>query len=948
MFLSEARLVAALKHPSIVEIYDVIKDGGQVYLVFELVCGRTLGLLLRERGALPLAEALNILRPVAEAVDYAHSQKIIHRDLNPGNIMLGDFGEVWILDWGLARDLAEGKDSVFSIENSYDKLFNANYQPSDNPDDKGAETLMLPTTDASRHPASNGRHEHIVSQLTNRVSKGSDKFARTAPKNMTRLSWKPQTGTIRKAAHPDSTTIVKAGVEKDTTGLFTPQESAAAAYLSPEQARNEVVDERSDLYSVAVILFELLTLETPDRVEENESTSAFLKRERKVERRTLTDLWPEAPAALSAICEKALAGERAQRYQTCAELSRDLRVLLDELSKSYSELEMQRLAHERLGEWNTIASRDFSSGDDLSPCNEPPTSRRSEAVGQVLHPEFGGMLIGGWGLQIYPVSLQVGDDMRMTLELSVLHGSEIWLFMRGIPPAACYVYKIGAYGGRWLAICKAAGEDDLIDCEIVTLRPLRMNDTTTVVDPNSKVSLEDCKIAIEIVGTRISLTYNDQEPLVAQDPCPVSGPLNRQLAIGTWESHALVRRVEVQQRRSPLMLPSFAIGSELLRQKLYPQAVDTYRRFLAEHPDNEYAVEAKFMLCLAFIQMKRSGEAERQLRDFLSQHVDHPFAQDAMYELARIILDQSGDFQRAVRAVLSYQDAGDFVRSRFCLLLLNAMFLTVRREGPTENTFNVLSMIRTLMRGSPDEGAILATLSVMLGRATRFYLHRILDEEAQEEVDRVRDLVASVHAIGYSFPGSDRRTPFEYLALAHRLMVTNDPDETRAVLNLGQSDPDKMVYFIHDALHLIAVGAHAQILAALDGANLRPLEHVIKAGLLARAGRMDEVTVELDHCYHYVDVIETERSDLSLRFAARIGAYGLGLLPWNLLWQSMTQDPMDRYLAPLEVLAGWFAECMGHQEDAVDAYRFGAAVGTGFRGLCIQALKRHGHPTNMV
>ena len=102
-FLTEARTVAALHHPNIVDIFSIVEDSGSIYLVFEYVDGRTLTQLLHEKGPLPLPEVRLIMQDVCAAVAYAHEQGVIHRDLKPSNIMLSNEGRIKVMDFGVAR-----------------------------------------------------------------------------------------------------------------------------------------------------------------------------------------------------------------------------------------------------------------------------------------------------------------------------------------------------------------------------------------------------------------------------------------------------------------------------------------------------------------------------------------------------------------------------------------------------------------------------------------------------------------------------------------------------------------------------------------------------------------------------------------------------------------------------------------------------------------------------
>src|SRR5262245_34794306 len=101
-FKREAQLLAALNHPHIAAIYGLEEAGGQPFLALELVEGQDLKERL-ERGPIPVDEALEIARQIAEALEEAHSKGIVHRDLKPANVKLTPDGKVKVLDFGLAK-----------------------------------------------------------------------------------------------------------------------------------------------------------------------------------------------------------------------------------------------------------------------------------------------------------------------------------------------------------------------------------------------------------------------------------------------------------------------------------------------------------------------------------------------------------------------------------------------------------------------------------------------------------------------------------------------------------------------------------------------------------------------------------------------------------------------------------------------------------------------------
>ena len=100
--LREAKIIAQLEHPGIVPVHDVgTLPDGRVFYTMKLVQGRRLDQYRAEIGGVP--ECLRTFQKICEAVSFAHAHQVLHRDLKPQNIMVGKFGEVLVMDWGLAK-----------------------------------------------------------------------------------------------------------------------------------------------------------------------------------------------------------------------------------------------------------------------------------------------------------------------------------------------------------------------------------------------------------------------------------------------------------------------------------------------------------------------------------------------------------------------------------------------------------------------------------------------------------------------------------------------------------------------------------------------------------------------------------------------------------------------------------------------------------------------------
>lgn len=218
-FKREAQNAAALNHPAIVAVYDTGEaevDGGPLpYIVMEYVDGDTLRDIVRGKGPLPPRRAMEIVADVCAALDFSHKAGIVHRDMKPANIMINRSGAVKVMDFGIARAIAD-------------------------------------------------------------------------------------------SSNPMTQTAAVIGT---------------AQYLSPEQARGETVDARSDVYSVGCVLFEILTGEPPFT---GDSPIAVAYQHVREDPRLPSHVFPGVPRELDSVVLKAMSKNPANRYQTAAEMRADL------------------------------------------------------------------------------------------------------------------------------------------------------------------------------------------------------------------------------------------------------------------------------------------------------------------------------------------------------------------------------------------------------------------------------------------------------------------------------------------------------------------------------------------------------------------------------------------------------------------------------------------------
>ncbi|QZT32802.1 Stk1 family PASTA domain-containing Ser/Thr kinase [Caldalkalibacillus thermarum TA2.A1] len=216
-FRREAQAAASLSHPNIVNIYDVGIDEGIHFIVMEYIDGLTLKEYIAQKGRLPVEEAIHITRQIAEALEHAHQNNIIHRDIKPHNILIGPHKHIKVTDFGIAR---------------------------------------AATSSTITH-----------------------------------------TGSVIGSVH----------------------------YFSPEQARGGVAGQKSDIYSLGIVLYEMVTGELPFSGDSPISVALKHLQEPFTEPRQLN---PNIPQSVENIILRCLAKNPSQRYDSADGLIQDLNTCL--------------------------------------------------------------------------------------------------------------------------------------------------------------------------------------------------------------------------------------------------------------------------------------------------------------------------------------------------------------------------------------------------------------------------------------------------------------------------------------------------------------------------------------------------------------------------------------------------------------------------------------------
>ncbi|MFM9961585.1 MAG: protein kinase domain-containing protein [Planctomycetaceae bacterium] len=330
-FIEEAQISGQLEHPGIIPIYDVgFQENGTPYYAMKLVRGGNMEVAIEAMHKLPLGSperqlAFNrLLRQfiaICQAVGFAHEKGVLHRDLKPLNVMLGEFGETLVLDWGLAKLIDVVGEPSISSDRS------ARMTPDGEPFADAAESDVgtILTNESGSHVAPSAVSLEVT-QANSARSLASKSLG--AAQGATRGAG----GKTRNASNSTATgqRPVQTGMRSAGSQTLAGQVMGTPAYMSPEQAMGliEELDARTDIYSLGAILYKLLTNQQPvgrGRVQEvlDKVIAGMIPPPRLLD--------PTIPKPLEAICLKAMARNMAARYSTALNLADDVENWLTDL-----------------------------------------------------------------------------------------------------------------------------------------------------------------------------------------------------------------------------------------------------------------------------------------------------------------------------------------------------------------------------------------------------------------------------------------------------------------------------------------------------------------------------------------------------------------------------------------------------------------------------------------
>jgi serine/threonine protein kinase len=330
-FKREARAAGRLRHPNVVDVTDFGFSGSGAervaYLIMEYLDGCTLSDVLQEENRLPLYWVVDILEQVCSAVHEAHQQGVVHRDLKPDNIWLEPNGlggyRVKVLDFGIAK-LGEAAP------------LDLGFMPPARIDEDVATqipvgqamtaTVAARVAESEAHKSEPAPRETLeAATLINPVLQDEEPLADRGDAMRMFPQARSTVAEMRLTAMPLSDAERDTGLTRVGAIMGTP------LYMSPEQCRGEHLDARSDIYSIGVVAYQMLTGSTPFSGE----TTTIITAHKETQPLPARELNKKLPKRVSRAVMSALEKDRTARPQTAAAFANAMRANADGLGTLY-------------------------------------------------------------------------------------------------------------------------------------------------------------------------------------------------------------------------------------------------------------------------------------------------------------------------------------------------------------------------------------------------------------------------------------------------------------------------------------------------------------------------------------------------------------------------------------------------------------------------------------
>lgn len=503
-FLKEAHMTSQLTHPAIIPIYTIRSDADTAYYTMPFVEGDTLKQIIRKTklqekngetldylGGSILA-LMRVFITICQAVAYAHSKGVLHRDLKPENIIIGKYGEVLILDWGLAKFI-----------------------------DQSPEEELL-------------------------------------------------------ASFPESLTK-----QKDITKIG--KVVGTVAYMAPERALGQPATIQTDIYSLGVILYQLLTLKSPFKRGTLDEFRKNMSREEWQDPVTAAP-YREVPRMLASFTEKCLSLDLQNRYQSVEELIRDIENYLEGRSEWFC-----------IANLNTKEKNDWEFQENVLIAEHVAITRMTDDA------EWVSLMISK---QSFTGNTKIEADVCLGEQG---HGIG---FLLSVPEASAREHLIEGY-------CLWLGSDFS-----KTTKLLRSN-VEVVHAPDIFLKRQQTyHVRIEKVDKSIHVYINDnlQFSYIAHIPL-----IGTHVGLLSRDADFEISPLEIYVGNLNINVNCLAVPDAFLAHRDYNQALSEYRRIAYSFPDRTEGREALFRAGLTFLEQAKTAEnkmplLEEALNEFEKLH----------------------------------------------------------------------------------------------------------------------------------------------------------------------------------------------------------------------------------------------------------------------------------------------------------------------------------------